>query len=178
MSTATMIADAPPTDALRRARNAWCTARPVVLPMSLLAFGYAPLLILRGRLLMDRPHLSAFPLAVIAGGILAWKGARGLGTLEPGSQPRALAVVRLAMAMLVVAAFSAFPWLGDGGRDDDAAGRCLWDWRREVTAGGAAGVGVRRPGGAHARAVGGLADRPAAILWLPLAQGPCWISSG
>ncbi len=111
MSTATMIAEALPTDALRRTRNVWCTVRPAVLPMSLLAFGYAPLLILRGRLLLDCPHLSAFPLAVIAGGVLAWKGARGLGTLEPGSQARSVAVMRLALAMLIVAGFSAFSWL-------------------------------------------------------------------
>jgi exosortase len=112
MSTDMMIAKTLLARVFGHTRMSWYTARPAVLPMCLLAFGYAPLLVMRGRLLMDCPHLSAFPLAVMAGGILASKGARGLGILEPGSQSRTLVVVKLAMAVLVVAAFLATPWLG------------------------------------------------------------------
>ena len=80
MSTEMTIADALPARASGSTRNPIYAMKMLVLPMFLLAFGFTPLLILRGRSLLDRPYLSAFPLAVIAGVVLAWKGTRGLGT--------------------------------------------------------------------------------------------------
>ena len=112
MSTAMTISKAIPFRARGRARDRWHAVRPVVLPTFLLAVGFTPLLVVRGLLLLDRPHLSAFPLTLVAGTVLAWKGTRGLGALEPGSRERSLTAVGVALALLIFAGFTAWAWLG------------------------------------------------------------------
>ena len=106
------IAEAEKAQVSELARESSMAARPWVLPLCMLALGYAPLLVLRARTLFERPRPAALPIAVLAGLVLAWRASRRLGRLEPDAQLWSFAAVGLGMVALVVAGFSAWPWLG------------------------------------------------------------------
>ena len=95
--------DAPPSSTVWRAALG---------PPVWIALGFAPLAVLQARALWDRPHLQGYPLAVVGGLVLARLATRSLGPLAPGAPVASWAGAGLSGALLVVAAVTAWPWLG------------------------------------------------------------------
>jgi exosortase len=94
------------------ARGGRPVATPALVPASLLALGFLPLVVLQARALWDRPHCRAFPFAVVGGLVLARLSTRQLGPLQPGTGRLTLAGLGSCLALLSAAGITAWPWLG------------------------------------------------------------------
>lgn len=89
-----------------------CEGRRSYLAPCLIALGFAPLVFLHARGLWDRPHLQAYPFAVAGGLYLCRMATRGLGQLNRGARPLSLAAMLACAVLLMLAALSAWTWLG------------------------------------------------------------------
>jgi exosortase len=98
--------------AVPRSRRRFGGARLSLVAPVLIALGFVPLVVIQARSLWDRPHLQAFPLAVLGGIVLARLATRRLGLLVPGATDRSMTAVLLCGATLALAAFSSWAWLG------------------------------------------------------------------
>jgi exosortase len=101
-----------PSLVMSRVRERLLAVKPLAAPIGLFLLVFAPLLVLRGRTLLDRPHLSAFPMAMIAGVVLASKAVQNLGPLEAGQWKRSRITLWVAGALVFVGAIFAWPSLG------------------------------------------------------------------
>ncbi|OAI50986.1 hypothetical protein AYO44_05355 [Planctomycetaceae bacterium SCGC AG-212-F19] len=77
--------------------------RQVLINISLIALACLPWLVVHGMRLWAKPHYQFFPIVLVGACVLAWRGWKELGEVQPGQLGGGLAVVASAWLLLVLA---------------------------------------------------------------------------
>lgn len=113
MSTITSVPAPPPLES-QSARSPQSQGSLALLAIfvGVIVAAHAPLLVIHGMHLWQKPHYQFFPLVIAGSAFLAWTRLQGIGRLEPGSPYWCYPLVLVLILMLAVASIMGSPWIG------------------------------------------------------------------